>query len=445
MLIYICDTKGLCASELFFDVICSSKVDVTYFQRDNKLNCFFNTTDECRHKFDKIIADLFQPSAKLKALLDNTIKDNLRISLTFIDVFIQHCLSLIDDVKQKLLGHIDPKSVEALDVEQYLGRALGCQTSCPCCGRMCDVEHFMVRSEIGSETNKHRCLRGHQFRAMKGFKMENSNEPSFLICDSMKNGDKITFDGKVITWAEYKRLNPTWSFEVASQEEVNVWRARCVAIWGKIGKELCAHFGMKYTECALSMQPTVSEPIHFVFVLDDSDSMRGDRRGALIQSVTNFLTIRHKDGHLNDRVTMIIFASRASIEVFNKPIHPSLVDKLKTRNSSLGATTSYAAALKQLIKAMSDARKANDKRKFGIVFMSDGGDGYPSAQLSELNKQWHDDIYTFWCIGFGDDDKDFKVLRNMCISVNGDDSSFLNPKDKIALEAAYAEIARVDN
>ena len=387
---------------------------------------------------------MLQPSDKLKALLNNTIRDNSKISLTCIYEFIQQCVSQIDGVKQKLLKHIDPKSVEALNVEQYLGRALGCQTSCPSCGRMCDTDHFTVRSEIGSETNKHRCLRGHQFRAMNGFKMANSKEPSFQICDSLKNGDKITFDGKVITWAEYKRLNPTWSFEVASQEEVNVWRARCVAIWGKIGKDLCARFDMKNTECAVSIRSEVSEPIHFVLVLDDSDSMQGGPRDALIQSVTNFLTIRHKDVHLNDRVTIITFASRASIEIFGKPIHPSLVGKLMKRNALLGKKSNYADALQQVIKAMTDAREANDKRRFGIVFMSDGCDYYPSTQISELNKNWHDDILTFWCIGFGED-SDFKVLRNMCKSVNGEESSFLNPQALTELDAVYAEIARVDN
>ena len=163
----------------------------------------------------------------------------------YLDIFIQQCINLIDAEKQILLDK-DLISSSDLEYSKYKERALGCQTSCPCCGRMCDVEHYNRKTTIGSDTNKHQCTLGHQFRAMNGFKMTHSNEPSFHLCESMNDEDKIAYSGKYITWKQFKTLHPTWSFEVDSQQDVNGRRARCVFIWYKIGKNLCDHFQIKY-------------------------------------------------------------------------------------------------------------------------------------------------------------------------------------------------------
>ena len=256
--------KGLCANELLLDILCNSKVEATYVEREHQICFSFKTTDGCRTKFAKIIADMLEPSALLKTLLKEYIRSELKISLTFIDAFIQQCIKLIDAEKQKLLDKDLGLSDASLQVEKYKVRVLGCQIKCPCCGRMCDVEHYdATRSEslnaqkvnpIGSGTNKHRCRRGHQLRAMGGFKMAPTNEPSFRICESMKDLDRIVYNGKNIYWKEFKDFFPKWSFEVDSLQDASKWRTRLVFIWDKVGKELCDHFEMKFTS------PVITDP-----------------------------------------------------------------------------------------------------------------------------------------------------------------------------------------
>ena len=74
--------------------------------------------------------------------------------------------------------------------------------------------------------------------------------------------------------------------------------------------------------------------------------------------------------------------------------------------------------------------------------MSDGVASYPSSELTEIKNNWFDQIYKFWCIGFGEEASHFQVLRDMCTFANGDDKSFLNPQNNSALDTVYAEIAR---
>ena len=431
----------MCASELVFDIICDSKVQVAYVQRDGDMSYSFSTTNECRLKFAKIVPNMLRPNALLKTLLNEHIRVGLKISLSFVDVFIQQCLKLIDVEKQKLVDKDLGINNTSLQFNKYKQRVLGCQTTCPCCGRMCDVEHFKMTTAIGSDTNKHQCLRGHQFRGMIGFKMERSNTPSFRICESMKDEDKIFYSGNCINWKEYKERHPQWSFELDSRtrQNANDWRARCVFIWGKIGKELCERFGLTYTNLAIGSQLKIPDPIHFVLVLDDSSSMAGPRWQALNHSVTNFLQIRYKNGNPEDRVTIIFFSDEASIELFSEKIHPSVVDHLKPKNSG---GSNFSAALERVIQTIKDTQKEKDKRKFGIVFMSDGEASYPSTELLELKTNWLNHIYKFWCIGFGEETSRFDVLREMCTFVNGDDRSFMNPQNNTALDTAYTEIAR---
>ena len=439
--------KGLCASELLLDVICWSKVEPTYTQRERDQSCLFDTTDECRLKFANILPTMVQPSAPLKTLLYDVIRPKLMISLTFVDVFVQNCMKLIDGEKEKLLRK-DLLTEAGLQVDKYVERVRGCQTKCPCCGRMCDVEHFRVRTAIGSELNMHRCTRGHQFRGMNGFKMERSNEPSFRICESMNDYDRIVYSGKFIKWVDYKKLHPTWAFEVDSQMDVNDWRARCTYIWSIVGEDLCQKFGMTHTRLAVDSQAKIADPIHFVLVLDDSGSMAGSRWRALIHSVTNFLKIRYEQGDPEDLVTIVFFSDQASIEVSSLPIHPTIVDEYNLSASKYHAGTNYSAALQRVIQAMTDATEATKlaenkdrpERKFGIVFMSDGEAEYPSAEIMDIKRNWLAHIYKFWCIGYGND-ATFRVLRDMCKFVHGDETTFMNPQEAIELDAVYGEIA----
>ena len=432
---YYCVLKGLCASELLFDIVCGSKVDVAYVQQErHKSLSSFNTTDDCRTKFAQIIPNIPEPSAILKTLIGEHIRGELKISIRNVDEFIQQCIIMIE--KQKKSDNFGFAFNVFLQKDKEEARVLGCQTKCPSCGRLCDVEHNMVRAAIGSKTNKHRCMSGHQLRAMSGFK----TEPLFRVCESMNDEDRMMYVGKCITWKEFKSLHPTWSFEVDSQHDDQEWKARFIYIWAKIGKTLCRHFGMKYKSFSIDSQPKMVDPMHFVLVLDGSCSTNGLLWQALIHSIAKFLQLRYDEGNPDDRVTIIVFSDVACIEVFFEKIHPSIVDRLKPKYPP---GTNYSVALQRLIQVMHDARRSTDNRKSHIVLMSSGEASYPSADLLELKNTWLKHTSTrLSCIGFGKKAFDFQALLDMCVFVNGDDINFMNPQNQAELDTVYAEIAR---
>lgn len=360
------------------------------------------------------------------------------ISIGFIDLFINNILKLIDETKKQF----ETKKInfESLGFkrDKYLSRIKGCETSCPCCGRLCDAEHYKVQTEIGSETNRHKCNRGHQFRGMNGFKYEHSNKPSFKLCDSMKNTDVIRYSGKIYKWEEFKAFYPKWDFESDSTQNVIDWTNKCTYIWSIIGKNLCEKFDMTYTSVAVDdpIDENQVVPIHFILVLDDSGSMSSENRWqSLERSVGIFLESRYNQGSPNDLVTIILFSVNATIEISNSAIYPQLINQI--RQPSFGNDTNYSAALEKCMQVINQFKSST--HKYAIVFMSDGQANYPTNQIASLKDNYMNEILKFWCIGYGKEN--FKVLKDMLKELYGNLDNFKNPQDSIELDNAYKAIS----
>lgn len=318
------------------------------------------------------------------------------ISIDFIDKFVQHLISLVDVKKSEFeKKEIDLRVIGLTALkEKYLSRVKGCETSCPCCGRLCDAEHFKIKTEIGSETNKHKCNRGHQFRGMNGYKVERTDKPSFKICPSMKESDNIRTKSQLYKWFEFKKLYPKWDFDSDSTNQIITdWTSKCTYIWSIIGEDLCNHFGMTYTPLAVDIDDE-QEPIHFILVLDDSGSM-SSKWNELKTTVENFLQVRSREGSPDDLVTIIYFSSEANIVVAGATISQDIASQLI--KPSFGSATKYSAALDRIIQVI----KILSTHKYGIVFMSDGEatDGYPESQIETIKRNYLERIYKFWCIG----------------------------------------------
>ena len=319
--------------------------------------------------------------------------------------------------------------------DKYLARLKGCETNCPCCGRSFDAEHYKVKTEIGSATNKHKCNRGHQFRGMNGFKYENSNLPSFKICETMKDTDLIRSSNKDIKWSDYKALNSKWNFDNDSNQNAIDWTNKCPYIWSMIGKDLCVNFDMKFTRIAIDENSSEScGPLHYILVLDESGSMRGCWSD-LLKSVESFLKIRSSEGSLDDLVSIILFSNNATIEVSNSKIDPGLINNLR---QPIFGGTDYSTALQRCIQIISQS--SSSSHKYGVLFMSDGEAYYPTNEIKMIKDNYLQNIYKFWCIGYRNDN--FPILKNMLKELYGNEDNFKNPLDLKDLVKTYIEIAR---
>jgi uncharacterized protein YegL len=351
-----------------------------------------------------------------------------------------------------MLDNLDTKRAEfnmvkfdfnSLDDENFYERCLslakGCETKCPCCGRPCDAEHHRFRISIGSQYNKHKCNSGHQFRCMNGYKMEDTNEPSFRICELMKSDDLILFAGTYLTWDAFKSKHSTWDFDISADADltsVNRWRAKCSDIWSRIGAQLCDHFKMSHTPYSINTNPEKTvPPIHFILLLDSSSSMRGEKWQNLKSSVEKFISIRSNSPC--DLITMLAFGSNVSTRVSNTSVKKNLIQKLDYEfvNLITGSGTNFQKAIESLNNSI-DTFSSN-RHKIAVIFMSDGEAWYPTDEMNKLfNKR--DKIYKFWVIGFGSGRR-FEVLNKITDKMKAE---FKNPTDAIQLERAYCEIAR---
>jgi len=263
--------KGLCACEIVFNMVCLNILKTTFITND-KESPNFELTSEAKVNFEIIHSNMISYDDKeLKKILVQLQPELNNISIDYVDLFVQNFLTLIDETKLKFKEKVENYNFEKLGFkkDKYFNRVKGCETNCPCCGRLCDAEHYKVQTEIGSATNMHKCNRGHQFRGMNGYKIEHLNVPSFKICDTMNDSCLIRSSGKSYKWSEYKKLYPKWNFEADSLQNASDWTNKCTYIWSIIGQDLCREFGMKYTPIAVDDNLLKSyDPIHFILVLD---------------------------------------------------------------------------------------------------------------------------------------------------------------------------------
>jgi hypothetical protein len=360
--------KGLCACELVFNLVCLNILKTTFKTNDVE-SPNFELESEAKANFEKIHLGLISyENNELKKFLVQLQPELTNISIDNVDLFVQNFLKLINESKLKFKEKVENYNFEKLGFkkDKYYNRVKGCETSCPCCGRLCDAEHYKLVLKSGSPTNKHKCNRGHQFRGMKGFKVENSNFPSFKICDTMNDSCLIRLSGKIYNWSEFKKLYPEWNFDADSLQNASDWANKCNYIWSIIGEYFCSEFGMEYTAIAVDDKSLKSqEPLHFILVLDESWSMSGEKWQELIKSVENFLKIRQEIGSNQDLVTIVFFSGKATIEISNSKIYPELIKQLR---QPIWGWTNYSAALERIIQIISnDSRKT---LKYGIFCLN---------------------------------------------------------------------------
>jgi len=77
-------------------------------------------------------------------------------------------------------------------------RDVVCEQTCPCCGRICGLVN---------NHQYHQCIYGHQMRGLNGTYLKGTSyrEASVIRCENMAEPDQIEYNGKVMTWFEFKK------------------------------------------------------------------------------------------------------------------------------------------------------------------------------------------------------------------------------------------------
>jgi uncharacterized protein YegL len=330
-----------------------------------------------------------------------------------------------------------PKLPE-LDTQNCLqmieGRAIGCTEKCPCCLRCCDMPHWRFQGvTIGEGDNRHKCNGGHQYRGMAGYSLKGSKWASIRTCSDINDSDRLEIDGKLVDWGTFKKQTPSWDFRIDTNidtGEIANTRAKMVALWQRIGPNICKEHGILFT----TQDYALELPKHYIFVLDDSGSMLGAWKSLLeaVQSFVN-LKLQSKRPNVDHTVSCIVFAGKARVEFSQRALNVSLFDNI----SFTGGGTNFGCALREVTKVLDNCTTHSLNV---VLFMTDGEAEYPDREINTIRQEpnWGK-IDMFWGVLFNNQDTTLQRITQAM----GNKGQYRNPQDVKSLVADYIEIAKL--
>ena len=192
---------------------------------------------------------------------------NLKI---FVGEFVEQIRQFVKDFKEPFEFTSKQENQFTEQIHLFI-----CPEKCPCCDRICGEED--------PNHNVHQCLYGHQIRAIGGTMLENK-EASIARCEDIDDFDKMRFNGRDMTWAEFKRfhqqhpVNP-WSFnDLAYTRTQKSLREQFNFAWTLIGQKICQikHKGtgmiyVPFNQATIDYQRVREpEPKNYIYMIDSS-------------------------------------------------------------------------------------------------------------------------------------------------------------------------------
>ena len=431
--------KKNCMAVLLFKYLTNEQTDLT------KITTNSGTSYIVDPLWAKIVNELQAPSVQLKTIF-LTMKSTFEsCNISYLHILLQKIIKEKERIEKEFRERMN--AFVELNIsnlkELWLKRVRGCEMACPCCKRLCDVDHYLDNtSSIGAGDNRHRCQSGHQLRGMGGIRYETSNEASLEYCENIKDDDPIVNkSGKRVTWKEFKDIYSTWDF--GDPRNRGNHETPYALIWNRIGEQIC----QQHSEDIIFV--TKNSPIpynHFILVLDHSGSMESKVENSdmtawkhLLKAVEQFISVRNNKISRTDRMTVIIFGSRA-IRAYNREklnqIDINRIDMMKC-----GSNTNFRAAFQLIIDTLDEIQNQNntvqDSIRQTIVFMTDGQPySYPTNELDRLSTSYGHMINNFWTLGLGNINQE--ILNKINKTMKG---TFMNIEHPAELPNAYAEIA----
>ncbi len=448
--------KKLCMATLIYQYLSEEFISTEISAKNG-------STYTVDNKWREIITNITKQSKRLKDIFCS-MKDTFETySITYIHIFFEKILGKETEIKQAYQNYVNTLAEDSYcsTKNHLLDRIRGCQVQCPCCKRLCDVDHRLNgATPVGKGENRHQCQSGHQIRGMGGVRYEVTNEASTIWCEIIKDEDPIiTSTGRRQKWVDFKISHADWDFGDPRIRETK--KTPYTYIWNKIGQELCQHFGngMKFV--------TQNSPIpvnHFILLLDHSGSMNENNNISLqpgtsnttnkvadsnqttlspwqnlLEAVRVFIRIRIQKIRHTDQMTIIIFGNKAT-RIYHREELPHIdVDRLNLPMTICGTGTKFSVAFNLLIETLNEMKNDPTHINFRqtIIFLTDGEpQDNPTAQLERLSTEYTSMITYFWTMGLGVYNN--RTLEQISEKMHGELKNIKEPEDLID---TYAEIA----
>ena len=250
--------------------------EILFSNNNSEQNIIFLLDDKNEAEICEAFASIqfMLPEPKFPNIFVDNLKKNKRKIYNHL-IFLKY---LLDDIKNDILKNHEKFFFNDADIKEFQDdiKVIICKEKCPCCNRLCGYS---------DNTHKaHKCLFGHQMRAIGGMKLTN-DDASVCRCEDIRDTDIIKFNGNDITWLDFKKNCSTdqinsWNFDDIQQTRNDKkLKERFTIAWNIIGKKVCNEMyegaNMKYVAYN---QENVDSQInkfngiagHYIFVIDSS-------------------------------------------------------------------------------------------------------------------------------------------------------------------------------
>jgi len=321
-------------------------------------------------------------------------------------LFIDNLLKQVEELKrncEKLFNF----SAEDLKEFKDKSNIFVCKQKCPCCDRICGEED--------PNHKNHRCLYGHQIRAIGGT-MIDTQEASIARCEDISDLDKMIYNGQDMTWGAFKekmkeKPNNPWIFDdILKTRKDKFLREKFELAWTLIGKRICQErhreSGMKFVpfnQATIDAQKVKSaKPSNYIFMIDSSSSMKGERWDELKVSLKTTLG-KISFMNPNSSVSIINFSSEACIAYKNAPANSISVDVIDFYCRGTNFSTAFAAGFELL--------KEEKQNNIVLLFMTDGEAPYPTEEINSIKTYISSSQFTDLGIKFSFNGIGFKIKK----------------------------------
>ncbi|CAD8107836.1 unnamed protein product [Paramecium sonneborni] len=251
---------------------------------------------------------------------------------------------------------------------------IGCIESCPFCNRKCD--------EPNDNNHRHKCKNGHQLGGMNYVLLK--DKPSLLICEEIKDDQILKTQDSTIfrTWKDMKKMYKEWDFDLLTNlEDKDKIKNKMMNVWnGGIGLLVCNFLTQKYGKKIQFINKNEFEltNIHYIIVLDDSQSMQGTRFENAKQGCLNCMKNMQKNP--SARISLIIFNSKARVQIDCQQVNiRDQSNKFTYQNGGTNFENAFIEVYNLILKHQN--QKFN---KHVILFYTDGEAAYPKNAINKF-------------------------------------------------------------
>lgn len=190
----------------------------------------------------------------------------------------------------------------------------------------------------------------------------------------------MMYNGAQYTWSAFKQYwkqkpHGAWHFDT-TKSNAKAYKARFERLWAILGPIFCKKQNLKYVEYSMAYaQRQEAASVHYIFALDESGSMRGERWANLLTSFRETINkLKEQDaGRKDNKVSLIKFESNARMVCENQS-----PDQIDTNLECKGGGTEFDPPF---IMAADIATKYIEHATVIFIFMTDGCGSYPKKGM----------------------------------------------------------------